>query len=153
MRGRLFLLLAILLALVAVLAQFWPLDRTSPEVLIQPAPGKYNEEIQVALTTEPGADVFIALGDNEPMPYIAPLNLKKVAVVRYFARDRFGNQSTETSATYEVRLDTVPPASAASPRGGKYFHPVSVRLTPAATHGFPFREIESTTGPSGRDYG
>ena len=129
MRGKIFLLLAILMALVAVLAQFWPLDRTPPEVLIQPAPGKYNEEIQVTLTSEPGADLFIALGDSDPMPYIAPLNIKKATVMRYFARDRFGNQSTEMSAKYEVRTDTVPPASSASPRGGKYFHPVSVRLS------------------------
>lgn len=128
MRGKFFLFLAILLALVAVLAQFWPLDRTPPEVQIQPAPGKYNEEIQVALTSEAGADLFIALGDNEPMPYISPLSLNKVTVVRYFARDRLGNQSAEASATYEVRLDSVPPASVASPRGGKYYHPVSVRL-------------------------
>ena len=39
MKGKFFLLMAILLALVAVLAQFWPLDRTPPEVQIQPAPG------------------------------------------------------------------------------------------------------------------
>ena len=68
MRGKVFLLMAILLALVAVLAQFWPLDRTPPEVQIQPTPGKYNEEIQVTLTTEPGADLFIALGDQHPRP-------------------------------------------------------------------------------------
>ena len=66
------------------------------------------------------------------MPYITPLGIRKDTTVRYFARDRYGNQSTEKVATYEVRLDTVPPASVASPRGGKYFHPVSVRLNTEA---------------------
>ena len=128
MRGKVFLLMAILLALVAVLAQFWPLDHTPPEVQIQPAPGNYNEEIQVTLTTEPGSDLFIALGDQQPMPYVAPLQLKRNTDIRYFARDRSGNLSTETVAKYVVRLDTIPPVSVASPKGGKYFHPVSVRL-------------------------
>ncbi len=128
MKGKFFLFLAILLALVAVLAHFWPFDRTPPEVRIQPSPGKYNEKIQVTLTTEPGADLFIAIGDQQPMPYISPLQLRKDTVVRYFARDRFGNLSSESVAGYEVRLDTVPPVSVASPRGGKYFYPVSVRL-------------------------
>ena len=128
MRGKVFLLLSILLALVAVLAQFWPLDRTPPEVQIQPAPGKYHEKILVTLTAEPDAELFIATGDGQPMPYFVPLQLKKDAVIRYFAKDRYGNLSTENVARYEVRLDTVPPVSAASPRGGKYIHPVSVRL-------------------------
>lgn len=128
MKGKGFLLAAILLALIAVLAQFWPLDRTPPEVQIQPAPGKYNEKIQVTLTTEPDADLFIAMSDQQPMPYTAPLQLKRGTTIRYFARDRFGNLSTESVARYEVRLDTVSPVSVASPRGGKYFHPVSVRL-------------------------
>jgi sugar lactone lactonase YvrE len=128
MKGKFFLLMAILLALVAVLAQFWPLDRTPPEVQIQPAPGKYNEKIEVTLSTEPGADLFIALGDQQPMPYVAPVPLKRDTVLRYFARDRYGNVSEEIAASYELRLDTVPPVSVASPRGGKYFHPVSVRL-------------------------
>jgi len=128
MKGKVFLLAAILLALVAVLGQYWPLDRTPPEVLIQPAPGKYNEKIQVTLTSEPGADLFIGIGDAEPMPYIAPLELRRDTVIRYFARDRYGNLSTESAVEYLVRLDTVPPVSVASPRGGKYFHPVSVRL-------------------------
>jgi len=128
MRGKVFLLVAILLALVAVLAQYWPLDRTPPEIQIQPAPGKYREKINVTLTTEPDAEAFIAIGDGQPMPYIVPLQLKRDEVIRYFAKDRYGNQSSETVAMYEVRLDTVPPVSVASPRGGKYFHPVSVRL-------------------------
>lgn len=128
MKGKVFLILAIFLALVAVLAQFWPFDHTPPEVQIQPAPGKYNEEIEVTLTTETGADLFFALGDQQPMPYVAPLQLKRDTVIRYYARDRYGNLSTESEARYEVRLDTVPPVSIASPRGGKYFHPVSVRL-------------------------
>ena len=128
MRGKVFLLAAILLALAAVLAQYWPLDRTPPEIQIQPAPGKYREKISVTLTTEPDAEAFIAIGDGQPMPYIVPLQLKRDEVIRYFAKDRYGNQSSETVARYEVRLDTVPPVSAASPRGGKYFHPVSVRL-------------------------
>ncbi len=128
MRGKVFLFLAILLAVVAVLAQFWPFDRTPPDVQIQPAPGKYHEKIQVKLTTEPDAELFIATGDGQPMPYLVPLQLKKDTVVRYFAKDRYGNLSTESIARYEIRLDTVPPVSTASPRGGKYFHPVSVRL-------------------------
>lgn len=128
MKGKFFLFLAILLALIAVLAQFWPLDRTPPEVQIQPAPGKYNEKIQVTLTTEPGAKLFIAIDDQQPMPFVAPLQLRRDTVVRYFARDRSGNLSTENVASYEVRLDAVPPVSVASPKGGKYFHPVSVRL-------------------------
>lgn len=128
MKGKVFLFLALLLALAAILAQFWPLDRTPPEVRIQPPPGKYNEEVQVTLSTEPGADLFYALGKDQPLPYLAPLKLRKDAVLRYFARDRYGNLSGENVAIYEVRLDTVPPVSAASPRGGRYFHPVSVRL-------------------------
>ncbi len=128
MKGKVFLLMALLLALVAVLAQFWPLDRTPPVVQIQPSPGKYNEKIQVTLTTERGADLFFALGDQQPMPYVSPLQIRKDTVIRYFARDRYGNLSKENTARFEVRLDTVPPVSVASPRGGKYFHPVSVRL-------------------------
>ena len=120
MKGRFFLLLAILLALVAVAAQFWPFDRTPPEVRIQPLPGKYNEEIHVTLETEPGADLFVALGDHQAMPYLSPIRLRKDTTVRYFARDRYGNSSVEVTGEYQVRLDSVPPVSAASPRGGKY---------------------------------
>jgi len=128
MRGKVFLFLAILLALLAILSRFWPFDHTPPEVKIQPAPGKYNEKIQVTLTTEPGAHLFIALGEGQPMPYLDPLQIRRDTVIRYFARDRYGNISAESVAEYGIRLDTVPPVSTASPRGGKYFHPVSVRL-------------------------
>ena len=128
MKGKVFLIAAILLALVAVLAQFWPFDRTAPEVAIQPAPGKYNDKIQVTLTTEEGAELFVALGENQPMPYVSPISLRRDTVVRYFAKDRYGNLSPEQVAKYMVRLDSIPPVSTASPKGGKYFHPVSVRL-------------------------
>ena len=128
MRGKVFLLLALLFALIAVLAQYWPLDRTPPDVQIQPPPGKYNEKFQATLTTEAKADLFIAMNDGQPMPYVSPLQIREDTVIRYFARDRYGNQSSEKMAAYEVHVDTVPPVSVASPRGGKYFHPVSVRL-------------------------
>jgi len=128
MRGKVFLLLALLFAIIAVLAQYWPLDRTPPQVQIQPAPGKYNEAILATLTAGPTDQVFIALDDGQPMPYVGPLKIRKDTVIRYFARDRYGNGSPEQTAGYEISLDTTPPVSVASPRGGKYFHPVSVRL-------------------------
>ncbi len=144
MRGKIFLLLALLSALVAVLAHVWPLDRTSPEVQIQPPPGRYNEMIQVQLTSEGKADLFIGLDDNQPMPYVAPLKIKRDSVIRYFARDRSGNLSEEKEARYEVRLDKVPPVSVALPKGGKYSHPVSVRLM-TEEGGVIYYTIDGTT--------
>ncbi|MDF1534907.1 MAG: chitobiase/beta-hexosaminidase C-terminal domain-containing protein [bacterium] len=128
MKGKSYLSLAILFALLAVLAWLWPIDRTPPQVQIQPVPGKYHEVISVVLSSEPGASVFIALDDGQPMPYLSPVRIKRDTRVGYFAEDRFGNRSTVQSASYAVRLDTEPPVTTALPSGGKFFHPVSVRL-------------------------
>ncbi|MGD8353726.1 MAG: chitobiase/beta-hexosaminidase C-terminal domain-containing protein, partial [Pseudomonadota bacterium] len=115
-------------ALAAILAFFWPLDRTPPVVRIDPPPGRYNEKIKVTLTSEAGADLFIAVGEAQPVPYLEPVQIRRSTTIRYFGRDRFGNLSAEAQAGYQVRTDSTPPVSVASPRGGKYFHPVSVRL-------------------------
>ncbi|UCG37984.1 MAG: chitobiase/beta-hexosaminidase C-terminal domain-containing protein [bacterium] len=128
MRGKALLFLAVVLALVALLAYFWPLDRTPPEVAIEPAPGRYSEQIEVSMASEKGASIYFALGQEQPIPYTSPFRLKRDTVVRYYAVDRFGNRSEEMSAEYTLRLDTTPPETVASPRGGKFFHPVSVRL-------------------------
>lgn len=128
MKGKAYLALTVTFAAVAVLAHFWPPERTPPSVTIQPVPGKYGEPIRVSFSSEPGASIFITLGESRAIPYTVPLLLKRDATVRYYAKDRFGNRSTEEEARYEVRLDTAPPRTVASPKGGKFLHPVSVRL-------------------------
>lgn len=129
MRGKVFLFLAILLAVVAVVARFFPFDRTPPAVSIQPPPGTYNKAVSLVFTTEEGAVVFYSIGDQEPMPYIVPVTLRNDAQVRYFAADRAGNRSEIQTSIFHVRLDTEPPVTAARPKGGKYNHPISIRLT------------------------
>jgi len=128
MKGKVFLFSAILLALIALLAQFFPFDKTPPAVKIQPAPGNYNEIIDVSITSEKGAKIFYALGEGEPLPYLSPIQLKRDTSISYYAKDWSGNRSESQIAEYKVRLDNAPPATTASPGGGKYFHPVSVRL-------------------------
>jgi len=128
MRGKILLILFLLFALIAVLAQFYPFDRTPPFVSIEPPPGTYNEQIQLIITPEDGAAAYYSEGDQEPMPYLGPVSLKRDALIRYFARDKAGNESEIQTAMFNVRLDTDPPVSTAQPRGGRYAHPVSVRL-------------------------
>jgi sugar lactone lactonase YvrE len=128
MKRRIYLVLAILLAIVAVLAQFFPFDRSAPEVAIQPEPGRYSEAIEVSMSSEKGAKIFFAMGESDPMPYQGPLPLTRDTMVTYFARDWWGNESEPMVADYKVRLDSTPPVTTASPRGGKFFKPISVTL-------------------------
>jgi hypothetical protein len=128
MKGKGFLAMAVLFAATAVLAQLWPPERTPPSVTINPAEGVYREPVEISFSSEPGATVYFSLGQGEAMPYSVPLKLKRDTVVRFHARDRFGNGSPESEARFEIRLDKDPPRTTASPRGGKFFHPVSVRL-------------------------
>jgi hypothetical protein len=152
MKGKHYLVLAILFALLATLAWLWPIDKTPPSVQIQPAPGKYHEVISVALSSDPGVSLFIALGDGEPMPYLSPLRLKRDTRVSYFGRDRFGNSSAVQSAKYDVRLDTVPPVTTALPSGGKFFHPVSVRLKSEEGAVIHYTTDGSEPGPGSSTY-
>jgi sugar lactone lactonase YvrE len=128
MKGKIFLVFAFLFTAVAVAAQFWPPERKPPSVTIQPVPGVYREAVKISLSSEPGASIYVSIGKNREVPYTAEFLLKRDATIRYYARDRFGNRSPESEARYEVRLDTVPPHTVASPGGGKFLHPVSVRL-------------------------
>lgn len=128
MRGKIFLALAVLFAGTAVLAQFWPPPLAPPSVAIHPAPGVYREPVEVSFSSEQGATVYFSFGQERAMPYSVPLRLKRDTTVLYHARDRFGNISPISEARFEIHLDTDPPRTAASPRGGKFFHPVSVRL-------------------------
>ncbi|UCF30726.1 MAG: chitobiase/beta-hexosaminidase C-terminal domain-containing protein [bacterium] len=128
MKGKVFLIIAVLFAIVAVLARFYPFDRTPPSVSISPAPGPYNEIVTVELSTEKGARVYFSLGEAEPMPYLRPFPLREDVEISYYSVDRAGNRSDIQSAAYRIRLDTTPPVTTARPRGGKYQHPVSVRL-------------------------
>ncbi len=105
MKGKFYLALAIGFALVAALAWFWPIDRTPPSVQIQPAPGTYHEAVSVVLSSEPGASVFIALDEGQPMPYLSPVRIKRDTTVSYFAQDRFGNRSTVQPDRKPGRLD------------------------------------------------
>ena len=128
MKGKFFLFLAVLFAIVALLAKFYPFDRAPAQVSISPEPGAYNEVIQVVMITEKGARIFFTTGDGEPVLYQDPISLKSDAEIRYFAESRGGNRSEVLTASYKIRLDTEPPVTAASPKGGKFNHPVSVRL-------------------------
>jgi len=127
-KGRIFLFLAIVLAALAVLLRFFPFDRTPPEVTLAPEPGAYNEEILVAFSSEPGADIYFARGDEGELPYLGPVRIRENTLIRYFARDRWGNQSEIKLAQYTVRLDSEPPETTPSPRAGRYSHPVSLRF-------------------------
>jgi len=127
-KGKIFLFLAIILAIVAGLSRFYPFDKTPPEVTLEPRPGTYNEEISVALSSEKGATIYINLGDEDELPYVGPVRIRRNTVISYFAVDRWDNRSDKGAAEYVVRLDTEPPVTTARPRPGKYNHPVSVRL-------------------------
>ncbi len=128
MKGRIFLFLAIILAIVAGFSRFYPFDRIPPEVTTEPRPGTYSEEISVALSSEKGATIYFTLADEDELPYIGPIRIRRNTVIRYFAFDRWGNRSEKEAAAYVVRLDREPPVTTARPRPGKYNHPVSVRL-------------------------
>lgn len=128
MKGKIFLFLAVILAVFAGLLRFYPFDRTPPEVTLVPEPGAYNEEIRVIFSSEPGAKIYFARGDEGELPYLQPVPVRKNTLIRYFARDRWGNQSEVKLAQYIVRLDSEPPVTTPSPKAGKYTHPVSVRL-------------------------
>ncbi|MFV1957360.1 MAG: chitobiase/beta-hexosaminidase C-terminal domain-containing protein, partial [bacterium] len=128
MKGRIFLFLAIILAIVAGLSRLYPFNRTPPEVTLEPRPGTYGEEISVALFSEKGATIYFTLGDKDELPYIGPVRIRRNTVIRYFAVDRWSNRTEERVAEYVVRLDREPPVTTARPRPGKYNHPVSVRL-------------------------
>jgi len=127
-KGRIFLFLAIILAIVAGLSRLYPFNRTPPEVTLEPRPGTYGEEISVALFSEKGATIYFTLGDKDELPYIGPVRIRRNTVIRYFAVDRWSNRTEERVAEYVVRLDREPPVTTARPRPGKYNHPVSVRL-------------------------
>lgn len=128
MRGKFFLFLAILFAIVAVMAWFYPFDRTPPSVSISPNPGTYDEVVRVELASEEGARIYFAPGEGEPMPYLGPIPLKRDTRIQYYSEDRAGNRSETLSAVYKIRLDREPPVTVAKPRGGRFRHPVSVRL-------------------------
>ncbi|TNF49651.1 hypothetical protein EP232_01270 [bacterium] len=128
MRGKILLFLVLLFALIAVLAQFYPFDRTPPEVSIQPPPGTYNEAVHLTITSEEGALAYYSVGDQDPLPYLGPVVLSRDSRIRYFARDKAGNESEVETAMFNIRVDTEPPVSTAQPRGGRYNHPVTVHL-------------------------
>jgi hypothetical protein len=142
MRGRHWLVLAILFLLAGVAAYLYPFDRTPPQVTATPEPGTYRDEISVVLAAdEPGSTILYSLGEGEPAPYLAPIPLRRDATVRFLAVDSHGNRSQEKSAAYQVRLDTTPPVTTATPPGNapgtKTFHPVAVSLLanePAVIH-------------------
>ncbi len=128
MRSKILLALVLLFALIAVLAQLYPFDRTPPGVSIQPSPGTYNEAIVLIITSEEGAVAYYSVGEQDPMPFLGPVALNRDSRIRYFARDKAGNESEVKTAVFNIRLDTEPPVSTAQPRGGRYAHPVSVSL-------------------------
>jgi len=128
MKGKILLILVLLFALIAVLAQFYPFDKTPPSVSIEPPPGTYNEAIDLIITPEKGAVAYYSIEDQDPMPYLGPVTLNRDSRISYFARDKANNQSEVQTAMFNIRLDTEPPVSTVQPRGGRYTHPVSVRL-------------------------
>ncbi len=133
MRGKHWLVLAILFLLAGVAAYLYPFDRTPPQVTITPEPGTYREEIRIEFAAdEPGSTIFYSLGEGEPVPYLAPIPLRRDANVRFLGVDRFGNRSAEKTASFQVRLDNTPPVTTATPPGNapgtKTFHPVAVSL-------------------------
>ena len=80
MKGRIFLFLAIILAIVAGLSRLYPFNRTPPEVTLEPRPGTYGEEISVALFSEKGATIYFTLGDKDELPYIGPVRIRRNTV-------------------------------------------------------------------------
>ncbi len=128
MRGKAFLVLAVFFALAAGASRLKLPERTLPPVAIQPDPGRYDQPVKISFSSVPEATVYFTFGPGEPILYVAPIQLRHSATVRFFAKDRFGNHSPTREASYEIFLDVDPPLSLASPRGGKFTHPVSVRL-------------------------
>ena len=128
MRGKAFLALAVFFALVAGASRLELPERALPPVEIQPDPGRYDHPVKISFSSEPEATVYFSLGPGEAIPYLSPVHLRHSATVRFFARDRFGNRSPTGEALYEISLDVDPPQTAASPPGGKFTHPISVRL-------------------------
>ncbi len=130
MRGRTWLVLALLALLIGIAAWFYPFDRTPPTVAAAPAPGSYREEIRVTLTAgEPDAEVWYAQGEGEPLRYLGPIPLRRDASLRYYAVDRHGNRSPDQLAAYSVRIDNTPPVTTVNPPGGRFFNPVAVSLS------------------------
>ncbi|WP_338865428.1 chitobiase/beta-hexosaminidase C-terminal domain-containing protein [Myxococcus stipitatus] len=113
-------------------------DTAPPSVRSSPRGGTYQYGQFVQLFCDDGsgagcASVYYshAPGLNSPAPpfqsYSGWVNVPSDGVLRFFARDRLGNESPIQTETFII--DSASPSASASPRGGTYFTPQSVTLT------------------------
>jgi hypothetical protein len=133
-------------------------DSASPTTTASPPGGSYNTPKSVTLNctdgTGSGCDkIYYTTDGSEPTPsspvYSSPINITVTTTLRFYARDRVGNdESPKKIETYLI--ETTPPISTASPIGGTYsIHSnIQVTLTCSDTGGSGCDKIYYTTDGS-----
>jgi len=133
-------------------------DTTGPTTTASPPGGSYNTPKTVTLTcSDPGGSgcdkIYYTTNGTEPTPsspvYSSPISISVTTTLRFYAIDRVGNSETPKK-TEIYTLDTIAPASTASPRGGTYsmYSNIQVTLTCSDTGGSGCDKIYYTTDGS-----
>jgi len=133
-------------------------DAAPPITTASPPGGSYNTSKSVTLNctdgTGSGCDkIYYTTDGSEPNTsspvYSSPINISVTTTLRFYARDRVGNdESPKKTETYII--DTMAPTSTASPPGGTYsIHSnIQVTLTCTDTGGSGCDKIYYTTDGS-----
>jgi len=112
------------------------LDTTAPSTTVEPMARRYNAPQTVTLTcaddSGSGCDGIRYTTDNttptETSPlYAVPIAISQTTQLTYQAKDKAGNREAVKKGTFII--DTVAPVTTASPTGGLYYTPQSVKLT------------------------
>ena len=103
----------------------------TPVVTASPLGGLYNANQSVTLNASVPADIYYALNDAplnvDSARYNGPVAITSSGTLKYFAISKEGATGAIRSQTYSI--DTVVPATSASPAGGTYSSTVKVALS------------------------
>ena len=107
-------------------------DTTAPTVNANPTGGLYNSTQNVVLTASEPATIYYTKDDSNPTTsltrtqYTVPIVISGNTVLKFYAVDTAGNNSTVYTETYII--DTSAPTANANPAGGLYNATQSVVL-------------------------
>ncbi|GHG85161.1 chitobiase/beta-hexosaminidase C-terminal domain-containing protein [Comamonas sp. JC664] len=111
-------------------------DRTAPVTTASPAGGVYwsTQSVVLSCTDDAAgsgcAGTYYTVDGSVPttssLRYTAPITVATTTTLRFFSRDLAGNDEAAKSEQYT--LDTTPPVTTASPRGGVFQEAVAVTL-------------------------
>lgn len=103
-------------------------ETVPPVTTASPTGGIYNTSKVVTLECTDGTGsgydkIYYTIDGSEPTPsssiYSSPINISATTTLRFYARDRAGNDESPKK-TQNYIIDTMVPTSTASPPGGTY---------------------------------